>query len=148
MIRPQDVINSLKKASEWILVSCLWLFLTFDTQTYIQTGEQRHHCHRTNVCPFTGHLGEGECIRNIPTCEALQPNPRPLILPWAAVVTEESGSLSSTLPVPLYGDVWSLVVNGKLAVDLLLGPQAYFHWWRLCFYHHGSYKSKSDGRGT
>lgn len=59
-------------------------------------------------------------------------------LPCAAGVAEESGSLSTMLPVPLYSCVWSLVINSKLAVELLLGTQACFHCWRLCFNDHGN----------
>lgn len=113
-------------------------------QIYIQVEKQWIHCHWTNVHPFTGHLGEGEGIGSIPNCKALQPNPSPMDQPWAAVVPEETSSLSTKLPVPLHSDVRSFVVNSKLAVELLLGTQACFHCWSLCFSDHGNYGNRCD----
>jgi len=52
-------------------------------------------------------------------------------------VTEESGSLSTALPVPLHRHVGSLVVDGKLAVELLLGGEGGSHRGSLGFNDHG-----------
>lgn len=92
------------------------------------------------MLPFIADLGKSDVVGGISNCQFLQLHATPLGLPCVAGVAEEFGPLSAL--VPLHADVWSFVVNGKLTVKYLLGTEAGYQWWSLCFHHHGNYETR------